>query len=85
VGQLDNEAMFYLRSRGVGEENARMLLMYAFAAELIGKIAIESLRERMDDLIKKRLRGELSICDQCVLHCKTPDQPMVFEIDMSKI
>ena len=85
VGQLDNEAMFYLRSRGVGEENARMLLMYAFAAELIGKISIESLRERMDDLIKKRLRGELSICDQCVLHCKTPDQPLVFEIDMSKI
>jgi Fe-S cluster assembly protein SufD len=85
VGQLDAEAMFYMRSRGIGEENARMLLMYAFAAEVIGKIGIESLRERIDDLVKKRLRGELSICDQCVLHCKTPDQPVVFEIDMSKI
>lgn len=85
VGQLDAEAMFYLRSRGIGEENARMLLMYAFAAEVIGKIGIENLRERIDDLVKKRLRGELSICDQCVLHCSKPDQPIHFEIDMSKI
>lgn len=85
VGQLDSEAMFYLRSRGIGEENARMLLMYAFAAEVVGKIKIEILRDRIDDLVKKRLRGELSICDQCVLHCSKPDQPVVFEIDMSKI
>lgn len=85
VGQLDAEAMFYLRSRGIGEENARMLLMYAFAAEVIGKIGIENLRDRIDDLVKKRLRGELSICDQCVLHCSKPDQPITFDIDMSKI
>jgi len=85
VGQLDSEAMFYLRTRGIGEENARMLLMYAFAAEVVGKIGIENLRDRIDDLVKKRLRGELSICDQCVLHCSKPDQPIHFEIDMSKI
>lgn len=85
VGQLDQEAMFYLRSRGIGMENARMLLMYAFAAEISDKIAIPELRLRIDDLIKKRLRGELSICDQCVLHCNTREQKVSFEIDMSRI
>lgn len=85
VGQLDAEAMFYLRSRGISYENARMLLMYAFAAEIVNKISIESLRSRIDDLVKKRLRGELSICDQCVLHCSAQEQKMTFNIDMSRI
>jgi len=69
VGQLDPEAMFYLRSRGICEHSARMLLMYAFASEVVDKIAIEALRTRMDNLVTRRLKGELSICDQCMLHC----------------
>ncbi len=69
VGQLDNEAMFYLRSRGLCERNAKMLLMYAFAAEVVKQIKIEALRERIDNMVMKRLKGELSICDQCILHC----------------
>lgn len=85
VGQLDNNAMFYLRSRGIGEYNARMLLMYAFAAEIVNKISIEALRERLDDMVKKRLRGELSICDQCVLRCKHQEKSISFPIDLSKI
>lgn len=85
VGQLDSEAMFYLRSRGISEKNARMLLMYAFAAEVINKISIEPLKNRIDDMVKKRLRGELSICDQCVLHCGTPEKEIDFEIDLNKI
>lgn len=85
VGQLDQNAMFYLKSRGIGEVNARMLLMYAFAAEIINHIKIEQLRIRIDDMVKKRLRGELSICEQCVLHCSTMEKPVEFEIDLSKI
>ncbi|MBK6964218.1 MAG: Fe-S cluster assembly protein SufD [Bacteroidales bacterium] len=85
VGQLDSEAMFYLRSRGISMENARMLLMYAFAAEIVNKISIPQLQLRIDDLVKKRLRGELSVCDQCVLHCNAKEQKVAFEIDMSKI
>lgn len=85
VGQLDANAMFYLRARGIDESNARLLLMYAFAAEVLENITIPTLHDRLDDLVKKRLRGELSICDQCVLHCKTPEKPIEFEIDMSKI
>ena len=85
TGQLDNEAMFYLRQRGIGEESARMLLLFAFAAEVVSKIAIPQLRNRIEDMVKKRLQGELQICEQCVLHCSTPEHPIDFEIDISKI
>ncbi len=84
VGQLDPEAMFYLKSRGICDRNAKMLLMYAFAGEIANKINIEVLRNRIDAMIVKRLKGELSICDQCVLHCKE-NEMINFKIDMSKI
>lgn len=85
IGQLDESAMFYLNSRGIGEHNARMLLMYAFAAEVINHIKIEQLKIRIDDMVKKRLRGELSICEQCVLHCSSMEKEIKFDIDMSKV
>lgn len=84
IGQLDEEAMFYLRSRGICERNAKMLLMYAFAIEIANAIEIDSLRNRLKEMIKKRLSGELTICDQCVLHC-AQDKQITFEIDLSKI
>lgn len=84
VGQLDPEAMFYLRSRGLCERTARQLLMYAFAAEVVNEISIEPLRDRINTMVDKRLRGELSICDQCVLHCNSKE-PTAFDIDLSKI
>lgn len=85
VGQLDMEAMFYMRQRGISEANARLLLMYAFAADIINEISIEALRERIDTMVKKRLRGELSICEKCVLHCGAPEKEYHFDIDYSKI
>jgi len=85
VGQLDQEAMFYIRSRGISAANARLLLMYAFAADIINEISIEALRQRIDDMVKKRLRGELSVCDKCVLHCGAPEKEYHFDIDLSKI
>jgi len=85
TGQLDQESMFYLRQRGIGEETARMLLMFAFADEIVKKIAIAPLRQRIEDMVKKRLQGELQICEQCVLHCSTPEHPVEFVIDMDKI
>ena len=72
TGQLDQEAMFYMRQRGISQANARMLLMYAFAAEISNHIKIDSLHVTIDDMIKRRLRGELSACDHCVLQCKHP-------------
>lgn len=85
TGQLDAEAMFYLRQRGIGEENARMLLMYAFADDIVNKIRIGPLRHRFEDMIKRRLQGELQICEQCVLHCSNPEKQVDFKIDPAKI
>ncbi|NCA75320.1 MAG: Fe-S cluster assembly protein SufD [Alphaproteobacteria bacterium] len=85
TGQLDADSMFYLRQRGIGEDTARMLLMFAFADEIIAKISIPQLRQRIEDMVKKRLQGELQICEQCVLHCSTPDHPVDFQIDLTKI
>ncbi|MCQ2322497.1 MAG: Fe-S cluster assembly protein SufD, partial [Bacteroidales bacterium] len=65
TGQLDQEAMFYMRQRGIRKEDARMLLMYAFAAEISNHVNISALRERIDDMIQRRLKGELSSCDTC--------------------
>ena len=69
TGQLDKEALFYLRSRGINEDEARMMLMYSFAVEIINKIKIGRLRDRIDDLVSKRLRGELSRCNNCMVKC----------------
>ena len=85
VGQLDEDALFYIKSRGISQYNAKLLLMYAFAAEVISKITLQPLKDRIDDLVKKRLRGELAVCDQCVLHCKNQEQEYEFDVDMSKI
>jgi Fe-S cluster assembly protein SufD len=85
VGQLDTEALFYMKQRGISDSDARLLLMFAFTAEVTSKINIQALRLSIEDMIKKRLRGELSICDKCVLHCSVPDMPLEFDIDLSKI
>ncbi len=70
VGQLDQDALFYLRSRGIPEKESRLLLMYAFAYEVVSKIKIPALKERTDELIDKRLRGELSRCYNCKMNCE---------------
>jgi len=70
VGQLDEDALFYLRTRGICHKNARMLLMFAFANEVAQTVKIEALRERLSHMIQQRLKGELHICSQCALHCE---------------
>lgn len=69
VGQLDEDAMFYLRARGIPEKEAKLLLMYAFANDVIKTIQVPALQERIQDLVDKRLRGELSRCNSCQMHC----------------
>jgi len=65
VGQLDEKAMFYMRQRGIPEQEARMMLMQAFVGEVIGRVALEPLRDRLNRLVEKRFRGELSQCEGC--------------------
>lgn len=72
VGQLDETAMFYMRSRGISERSARMLLMYAFCTEVLSKASIEELKDKLQDIIKRRLHGELTSCENCVLLCNNP-------------
>ena len=69
VGQLDDNALFYMQQRGIPADEARHLLMYAFAGEVIENIKIEALRDRLHMLVEKRLRGELNHCRTCAL-CK---------------
>lgn len=69
VGQLDENALFYMQQRGIPASEARHLLMYAFAGEVIENIKIEALRDRLHMLVEKRLRRELNHCKGCSL-CK---------------
>jgi Fe-S cluster assembly protein SufD len=56
VGQIDEEGVFYLRSRGLDKEQARNLMIQAFAGEVTHKVKIDSLREELDNLVFSRLR-----------------------------
>lgn len=51
IGQADDEAIFYLRSRGIGLEDAKSLMTYAFASDIISRIKIEAIRERLDQAL----------------------------------
>jgi Fe-S cluster assembly protein SufD len=57
VGRLDEEAVFYLRQRGVGKDEARRLLTYAFASEIVETIAAEEVRAMLDPQLHARLGG----------------------------
>jgi Fe-S cluster assembly protein SufD len=59
VGQLDEEELFYLKSRGLHDELARNLLTYGFAEELVDKIKIESIKRQLDEAILNRLHARL--------------------------
>ncbi len=69
VGQLGEQALFYMRQRGIPLPEARMLLKSAFASDVLQTIPLEPLRDRLHYLADKRFRGELSKCEGCKL-CK---------------
>ena len=69
VGQLNDAALFYMRQRGISLKEARTLLQNAFINEVIDKMQLEPLRDRLHHLVEKRFRGELNKCEGCRL-CK---------------
>ena len=69
VGQLDENALFYMRARGIAEKEARLLLMFAFVNEVIDTIRLDALKDRLHLLVEKRFRGELNKCQGCAI-CK---------------
>ena len=69
VGQLNDAALFYMRQRGISLQEAKVLLQNAFINEVIDKMQLEPLRDRLHYLVEKRFRGELNKCSGCKL-CK---------------
>ena len=67
VGQLNDAALFYMRQRGIPLAEAKMLLQNAFINEVVDKMKLEPLRDRLHYLIEKRFRGELNKCTGCKL------------------
>jgi Fe-S cluster assembly protein SufD len=57
VGELDRDALFYLRSRGLSAASARGLLIYAFAREMVDRVTLPALRDRLGRLVASRLPG----------------------------
>ncbi len=55
IGQLDESALFYLQSRGIGEKEGRALLMYAFANTVLSSVKIPQLKARITKLIAKKI------------------------------
>lgn len=58
IGQLDQDALFYLRARGIGLEEARSVLTYAFASEIIRGIKVASIRDQLDRMVRTRLANQ---------------------------
>jgi Fe-S cluster assembly protein SufD len=59
VGQIDQEELFYLETRGINPELGRKLLTYGFAEEVIGKIKIDSIRSQLDEIVLRQLNTQL--------------------------
>ena len=69
VGVMDETALFYMKQRGIPEEQARMLLKNAFMGQVIDQITYEPLRNKLYVKVEKRFLGELQKCKDCNL-CK---------------
>lgn len=65
VGRFDEQALFYMCQRGIPEDEARLLLQHAFVNEVLSRIELVPLRERLAYLVEMRFRGELSKCEGC--------------------
>jgi Fe-S cluster assembly protein SufD len=64
IGQLNPESIFYLRSRGIGPETARRMLIHAFAGEIIERIQHEATREALDKLVWERLEANPHLAEK---------------------
>lgn len=64
IGQLNEESIFYLRSRGIGPETARRMLIHAFAGEIIERIRHEPAREELDKLVWERLEANPHLAEK---------------------
>lgn len=66
IGQIDQNALFYMRTRGIPEHEARLMLMQAFMNDVIAGIRMESLKDRLRHLVENRMLGGPSSCRDCL-------------------
>lgn len=69
TGQLDEDALFYMRQRGIPLRQARTMLMQAFMADVIDAVSMESLRDRLRHLVERRFEGASESCSACAGQC----------------
>lgn len=67
IGKLDETALFYMRQRGIPEAEARLLLQHAFINDVLQRVTLERLRDRLSHLVDLRFRGQLSKCRDCTM------------------
>lgn len=72
IGQLDDDALFYMRSRGIPRDTARTMLMQAFMADVIDAVRLDVLRDRLRHLVDKRFTGQLASCANCPVKSSHP-------------
>lgn len=65
IGKLDETALFYMQQRGIPEQEARLLLQHAFINDVLRRVTLEHLRDRLSHLVELRFRGQLSACRDC--------------------
>lgn len=70
VGQLDEQAIYYLQTRGIPYKEAYRMMMSAFMSEVTDKIAIPQLKERMETWIAHKMVGKITYCDCCETQCE---------------
>ena len=73
IGQLDPLQMFYMRTRGIDEPTALLLLKQAFMADIIDGVRVEALRDRLHLLVERRFAGAASACASCAGCNKLPE------------
>ena len=67
VGQMNEAALFYMQQRGIGADEARLLLKQAFTADVLNLIPFEPLRDWLRNLANRRFEGDLNHCRTCQL------------------
>lgn len=73
IGQLDEKQIFYMRTRGLDEEQARFLLKQAFMSDVIDRISMPDFRLRLHSLVERRFSGSNRNCVSCKSSCLPND------------
>lgn len=69
IGQLDEKQLFYMMTRGISEDQARLMLKQAFMSDVIEGISLSPLRDRLKLMVERRFAGEQTACASCPVGC----------------